>query len=175
MAITRTFHQPDGELRLRRVEWGDLVRVDYVVWLEDGSLFDSSLYDEPLEFIAGEQSVMPGINHLVIGMTVGESRTQLLPPDLAFGLYHSDLCCRVKRGWLKSHHIVPVVGLEVAILNNDRTVMHMVVTELDREQVTLDANHKLAGKNIMVQLDLLEIKAPTDRDIPGTILGGPRT
>ncbi len=174
MAITRTLRHPDRELGLRRVEWGDLVRVDYMVWLEDGSLFDSSLYDEPLEFIAGEQSVMPGINHLVIGMTVGESRTQLLPPDLAFGLYRSDLCRRVKRRWLKSHHIVPVVGLEVAILKNDRTVMHMVVTELDGEQVTLDANHKLAGKNIMVQLDLLEIKAPADQEIPGTILGGPR-
>lgn len=175
MAMTRTLRHPDGELRLRRVEWGDLVRVDFMAWLEDGSLFDSSLYNEPLEFIAGEQSVMPGINHLVIGMTVGESRTQLLPPDLAFGLYRSDLCYRVTRRWLKSHHIVPVIGLEVAILKKDRTVMHMIVTELDREQVTLDANHKLAGKNIMVQLDLLEIKAPTDRDIPGTILGGPRT
>ena len=174
MAIPRTLRHPHGELRLRRVEWGDLVRVDFMAWLEDGSLFDSSLYNEPLEFIAGEQSVMPGINHLVIGMTVGESRTQLLPPDLAFGLYRSALCYRVKRRWLKSHHIVPVIGLEVAILKKDRTVMHMIVTELDREQVTLDANHKLAGKNIMVQLDLLEIKAPTDREIPGTILGGPR-
>ncbi|NGZ99151.1 MAG: peptidylprolyl isomerase [Nitrospira sp. WS110] len=174
MAMTRTLRHPDGKLRLRRVEWGDLVRVDFMAWLEDGSLFDSSLYNEPLEFIAGEESVMPGINHLVIGMTVGESRTQLLPPDLAFGLYRSDLCYRVKRRWLKSYHIVPAIGLEVAILKKDRTVMHMIVTELDREQVTLDANHKLAGKNIMVQLDLLEINAPTDREIPGTILGEPR-
>ena len=157
MAITRTLRHPDGELRLRRVEWGDLVRVDFMAWLENGSLFDSSLCNEPLEFIAGEQSVIPGINHLVIGMTVGESRTQLLPPDLAFGLYRTELCYRVKRRWLKSHHIRPVVGLEVALLKNDRTVMHMVITELDKEQATLDANHRLAGKNIVVQLDLLEI------------------
>jgi len=157
VAITRTLRHPDGELRLRRVEWGDLVRVDFMAWLENGSLFDSSLCNEPLEFIAGEQSVIPGINHLVIGMTVGESRTQLLPPDLAFGLYRTELCYRVKRRWLKSHHIRPVVGLKVALLKNDRTVMHMVITELDKEQATLDANHRLAGKNIVVQLDLLEI------------------
>ncbi|MBX3318921.1 MAG: FKBP-type peptidyl-prolyl cis-trans isomerase [Nitrospira sp.] len=174
MAITRTLRHPDEELRLRRVEWGDLVRVDFMAWLEDGSLFDSSLYDQPLEFIAGEQSVIPGINHLVIGMTVGESRTQLLPPDLAFGLYRSDLCYRVKRRWLRAHHIVPVLGLEVEVLKNDRPLMHMIVTELDKEQVTLDANHKLAGKNVMVQLDLLEIKAPANREMHGTILGGPR-
>lgn len=174
MTITRTFCHPDAELRLRRVGWGDLVRVDFMAWLEDGSLFGSSLYDEPLEFIAGEQSVIPGINHLVIGMTIGESRTKLLPPNLAFGLHRSDLCYRVKRRWLKSNHIIPVVGLEVAILKKDRTVVHMIVTELDGEQVTLDANHKLAGKSIMVQLDLLEIGAPSDREMPGTILGGPR-
>ncbi len=145
-----------------------------MAWLEDGSLVDSSIYDEPFEFIAGAPSVIPGINHLVIGMTVGESRTQLLPPDLAFGPYHTELCYRVRRRWLKAQQIVPMVGLEVAILNNDRTVMHMTITELDRQQVTLDANHRLAGKSIMVQLDLLEIAAPADREIPGTILGGPR-
>lgn len=174
MTIARILRHPDEELRLRRVEWGDLVRVDFMAWSEDGSLFDSSLYDQPLEFIAGERSVIPGINHLVIGMTVGESRTQLLPPDLAFGLYRSDLCYRVKRRWLRAHHIVLVVGLEVDVFKNDRTLMHMIVTELDKEQATLDANHKLAGKNVMVQLDLLEIKAPIDRDMHGTTLGGPR-
>lgn len=169
MTRARTLSPPDGEIRLRRVEWGNLVRVDFMAWLADGSLFDSSIYDEPLEFIAGEQSVIPGINHLVIGMSIGESRTQLLPPDLAFGPYHSELCYRVKRSWLKAQHIMPVVGLEVAILKNDRTVTHMIITELDGEQVTLDANHRLAGKSIMVQLDLLEILAPADRE-----LGGPR-
>lgn len=174
MAMTRTSRPPDGELLLRQVEWGDLVRVDFMVWLEDGSLFDSSIYDEPREFIAGEQSVIPGINHLVIGMTVGESRTQLLPPDLAFGPYHTELCYRVRRKWLKAQHIVPAVGLKVALVKSGRTVMHMIITELDREQVTLDANHRLAGKSIVVQLDLLEIVAPADREIPGTILGGPR-
>lgn len=174
MAIARILRHPDEELRLRRVEWGDLVRVDFMAWSEDGSLFDSSLYDQPLEFIAGEQSVITGINHLVIGMTVGESRTQLFPPDLAFGLYRSDLCYRVNRRWLRAHHIVPVVGLEVDAFKNDRTLMHMIVTELDNEQATLDTNHKLAGTNVMVQLDLLEIKAPINRDMHGTTLGGPR-
>lgn len=174
MAITRTSSPPDGELQLRQVEWGDLVRVDFMAWLEDGSLFDSSIYDEPREFIAGEQSVIPGINHLVLGMTVGESRTQLLPSDLAFGPYHNELCYRVRRKWLKAQDIVPAVGLKVALLKSDRTVMHMIITALDREQVTLDANHRLAGKSIVVQLDLLKIVAPADREIPGTILRGPR-
>jgi peptidylprolyl isomerase len=174
VTATRTSSPPDGEIQLRRVEWGDLVRIDFMAWLEDGSLFDSSIYDEPREFIAGEQSVIPGINQLVIGMTVGESRTQLLPPDLAFGPYHPELCFRVRRRWLKTRPVVPAVGLRLANLKKDRTVMHMIITELDDEQVTLDANHGLAGKSIVVQLDLLEILAPVGPEIPGTILEGPR-
>jgi len=161
VTTTRTSSPPDEELRLRRVEWGDLIRVDFMAWLEDGSLFDSSLYGKPHEFIAGEQSVIPGINHLVIGMIVGESRTQLLPPDLAFGPYQTELCYRVGRRWLKAQQVVPIVGLRLAIFKNDRPVAHMIITDLDGEQVTLDANHSLAGKSIMVQLDLLEILHPT--------------
>jgi FKBP-type peptidyl-prolyl cis-trans isomerase 2 len=132
-----------------------------MAWLEDGSLFDSSIYGKPHEFIAGEQSVIPGIDHLVVGMTVGESRTQLLPPDLAFGPYHAELCCRVRRRWLKAQHVLPAVGLGLAILKKNRTLRHMIITKLDGEEVTLDGNHRLAGKSIMVQLDLLEILNPT--------------
>ncbi len=161
MNTTSTSSPPEKQVQYRRVERGDLVRVDFMAWLEDGSLFDSSIYGKPHEFIAGEQSVIPGIDHLVVGMTVGESRTQLLPPDLAFGHYYTELCCRVRRGWLQAQHVVPAVGLGLAVLKKNRTLMHMIITELDGEEVTLDANHRLAGKSLMVQLDLLEILNPT--------------
>lgn len=167
MSIARTSRPIETHAEQRRVEWGDRVRVDFMAWLEDGSVFDSSLYDEPRVFVVGAQSVVPGINHLVIGMTVGESKTQRLPSDLAFGPYHTDLGCRVNRGWLRAQRIVPVVGLGLAIHNKDGTRAQMSITELNGEQDTLDANHRLAGKSIVVQLDLLEIIDPVAPEIPG--------
>ena len=58
---------------------GDSVKVQYVGKLEDGSIFDSSAPDAPLEFTIGGNQVIPGFNNGVLGMTVGESKTVHIP------------------------------------------------------------------------------------------------
>ena len=148
---------PAGEPPIRRVGWGDTVRVDFMAWLEDGMLIDSSIYSEPLIFTAGTHSVMQGLERLVIGMSVGESKTEKIHPDSGFGPYRPELSCQVTRSWLEGQEVVPLVGLGLEVRKADGTLVSMLITGLDGDQVTLDANHRLAGKNLMVQLDLLEI------------------
>lgn len=157
-------HEP--WIRRQRVRWGDLVRVNYMAWLEDGTLFDSSLFDAPLEFTPGQHAIMPGVEQLVIGMSAGESKTERIPPHLAFGRYRPELSTPVSRRWLKHFDILPAVGMTLEIVNNGRTLLRMVVTKLHREYVTLDANHRLAGESIMIQLDLLEILGRSSGDGP---------
>ena len=157
MSTTSTPNAPEKQVQNRRVQWGDMVRVDFMAWLEDGMLFDSSIYNEPLVFTAGTHSVMRGIEKLVIGMTVGESRTERIPPELAFGPYRQELSCQVRRSWLQAQDVVPKLGLGLEIRKKDDSLVRMTITGLDGDRVTLDANHRLAGKSIMVQLDLLEI------------------
>jgi peptidylprolyl isomerase len=164
---TSKLNFPKQQIHNRRVQWGDTVRVDFMAWLEDGTLVDSSLYSEPLAFVPGKRSVMQGLENLVIGMIVGESRTQRIPPDLAFGPYRPELSCRVSRSWLEAQDVVPWVGLGLEIRTKDHALVRMIITELDDDIVTLDANHRLAGKSIMVQLDLLEILDPSGPDDSG--------
>jgi len=102
---------------------------------------------------------MRGVEQLVIGMSVGESKTQRIPPELAFGSYRPELSILVSRRWLERYDILPAVGMALEILKKDRTLVRMVVTELNRKHVTLDANHRLAGQSIVIQLDLLAIAA----------------
>jgi peptidylprolyl isomerase len=128
-----------------------------MAWLEDGTLFDSTLFGDPLVFSPGRHSVMRGVELLVIGMSVGESKTQRIPPELAFGSYRPELSIPVSRRWLERYDILPAVGMALEILKKDRTLVRMVVTELSRKHVTLDANHRLAGQSIVIQLDLLAI------------------
>jgi peptidylprolyl isomerase len=151
---------PDGprsDRQTRRVQWGDTVRVDFLAWLEDGTLIDSSIYSEPLIFTTGTRSVMQGVEQLVIGMSVGESKTEKISPDSAFGPYRPELSCQVSRSWLQAQDVVPVVGLGLEVRKTDGTLVRMIITGLDGDRVTLDANHRFAGKHFMVQLDLLEI------------------
>ncbi|SPP65233.1 FKBP-type peptidyl-prolyl cis-trans isomerase [Nitrospira lenta] len=79
---------PDGVIRL--VHWGDTVRIHVLVWLKDGTLLGSSSLGGPLTFTTGEQAVMQGIEELVIGMAVGESKTEMMATDRAFGPSSSD-------------------------------------------------------------------------------------
>jgi peptidylprolyl isomerase len=135
------------------------VSVDFMAWLEDGTLFDSTLFGEPLVFSPGSHSVMRGVEQLVIGMGVGESKTERIPPELAFGSYRPELSIPVSRRWLERYDILPEIGMALEILKRDRTLVRMIVTELNRKHVTLDANHRFAGRSIVIQLDLLAITA----------------
>ncbi len=141
----------------RRVRWGDTVRIDFMAWLEDGTLIDSSVYGEPPTFTVGTQSVMPGIERLVIGMSVGESRTEKFSPDAAFGPYRPELSRRVSRSWFRAQAVDPQVGLGLDVRMTDGTLTHMMITDLNGDHVTLDGNHRFAGRDLLVQLDLLEI------------------
>jgi peptidylprolyl isomerase len=128
-----------------------------MAWLEDGTLIDSSIYSEPVIFTAGARTVMQGLEALVIGMRVGESKTEKFSPDSIYGPYRPELACEVSRSWLRAQDVEPLIGLGLEVRKTDGTLVSMHVTGLDSDRVTLDANHQLAGKNLIVQLDLLEI------------------
>jgi peptidylprolyl isomerase len=157
MSMPGISHEQTMDRLVRHVRWGDTVRVDYAAWLEDGTMIDSSMYGEPLIFTTAERTVMQGMEELVIGMTVGETRTEKISADRAFGPYRPELSCQVSSNWLRAQHVSPMIGLGLVVYKTDGTLMGMVITGLEGNQVTLDANHRLAGKTLMVQLDLLEI------------------
>lgn len=140
-----------------QVQWGDTVRVDFLAWLEDGTLVDSSVYKEPVVFTAGAHAVLPYVERLVVGMRIGESRTERISSDEAFGPYRPELTCRVSRAWLEEQNVIPTVGLGLEVRKSDGTVVHLLITGLEGDRVTLDANHQLAGRQLIVQIDLLDI------------------
>jgi peptidylprolyl isomerase len=152
------------DLAIRRVQEGDTVRVNFLAWSDEGRLVDSSLFGEPLVFTAGQGTVIRGLENLVIGMAVGESKTEGLSADLAFGPYRSDLTCQVDAAWFRDQRVVPAIGLCLEVRKADGTHVHMVVTDMEGNRVTLDANHWLAGKNLIVQVDLLGFVDASDAD-----------
>jgi len=153
--------------QIRRVRWGDTVRVNFMAWLEDGTLIDSSICREPPTFTAGTHSVMQGIERIVIGMRAGESKTEKVTPDSAFGSYRPELSCRVSRSWFQAQDVEPQVGLGLEVRKINGALVRMLITGLDGNQVILDANHPLAGKTLIVQLDLLEILDQTGSGLRG--------
>jgi peptidylprolyl isomerase len=134
---------------------GDSVRVHYTGKLYDGTVLDSSLDREPLELTIGEGLVIPGFEEAIVGMSVGEVRNVEIPADRAFGPYVDTKVLNLERGKLPPDTVL-YLG-QWFHLHRDGEVVPMVVTKITKDHVVLDGNHPLAGKNLVFEIELLDI------------------
>jgi peptidylprolyl isomerase len=137
---------------------GDTVRVHYTGTLEDGTVFDSSVDGEPLEFTLGAGKMIPGLEEAIIGMQVGQSRTVTIPVDKAYGPHHADRVFLVKREQLPEG-LNPEVGrrLWMQVTQEGQRIL-VTVIQVSEAEIVIDANHSLAGKALTFEIQLLEIK-----------------
>lgn len=135
---------------------GDTVKIHFTCKLEDGTVFDSSNGREPLQFVVGKRDVMYGLERSVIGMRQDESKTFRIPSEDAFGDYRKEKVLVLNRNQLP-FDIQPQVGMEFQVEQKDGTVNVIKVTDISESSVTLDANHPLAGKDLIFDVHLIEI------------------
>ena len=135
---------------------GDTVRVHYTGKLEDGTVFDSSLDRDPVEFTLGAGQVIPGFEQAVVGMSPGESKTVEVPADQAYGPYREELVQEIDRE-LVPEDLKLEVGQQLALRLSPGRSIRVTVTKLTESKVTLEANHPLAGKDLTFDLQLVEI------------------
>lgn len=140
---------------MSQAKLGDRVRVHYKLFLSDGTIFDSSLEREPLEFTIGEGMVIPGFENEVIGMNEGETKNISLPPEDAYGPYRNDLVFVVGRSMVPSD-IVPQVGMGLQV-RSPKGIINVIITNVTDNTITLDGNHPLAGKDLKFEVKLLNI------------------
>lgn len=136
---------------------GDTVRVHYTGRLDDGTVFDTSRGRDPIEFTLGTQSVIPGFESAVLGLEVGEQRTVVIGPEDAYGVYHHDRVAVVDRSVLPDE-ITPEVGMVLKGEGEQGEVL-VTITAVAGDQVTLDGNHPLAGKQLTFDIELAGIDA----------------
>ena len=137
----------------------DTVTVSYTGRLEDGTIFDQSPDDRPLQFIIGREEVIPGFDEAVEGMYQGERKTVTVPCDKAYGKSKPELLETVDRSVLAGKVDLQVGG-QLEITNHDNTTFRLMIRELTTDHVTLDANHPLADRDLMFEIELLEVKKP---------------
>ena len=135
---------------------GDKVKVHYTGKLEDGSVFDSSGGESPLEFTLGLGQVIPGFDQGVLGMEPGESKVLNIPVDQAYGPYNPDGVFEIDRSELPPD--IPLeVGMRLQGNQPGGRVAEITVVEFDDSKVKMDGNHPLAGKALTFDIQLVEI------------------
>lgn len=135
---------------------GDTVKVDYTGKLDDGTIFDSSHGGTPLEFTIGDGQVIPDFEKAVVGMEPGDSKTITTPADRAYGPHDENMVVQVDR------EMVPPgldlqVGMQLEMSQANGMVIPVTVTNVSDNNVTLDANHPLAGEDLTFDIELVQI------------------
>lgn len=135
---------------------GHTVKVHYTGKLENGTVFDSSKRKAPLEFTLGETSVIVGFEQAIIGMQPGDHKTIKISSDNAYGPHLPELVSTVKKSQFPPH-IKPELGQQLEIRQTDGPTILVTITDVSDDEVTLDANHPLAGKDLIFDIELVEL------------------
>jgi peptidylprolyl isomerase len=141
---------------MSQAKLGDTVSVHYTGRLDDGTVFDSSEGGDPLEFSLGAGNVIPGFEKAVLGMSPGDSKTMTIPSDDAYGPYFEERVLVVDRQQIPPE--LPVdVGGQLQLQQEGGMVIPVVITDVTEAEVTLDANHPLAGEDLTFDIRLVAI------------------
>ena len=136
------------------VHSGDTVRVHYTAKLADGTEFDSSAGRQPLEFQVGAGQIIPGLDRKVEGMAVGEKNTVTVPAEEAYGARDENQVQAVPRSSVPAD---VEVGSKLEANTADGRQIALTVVNVDDDQVTVDANHPLAGRDLVFDVEVVEI------------------
>jgi len=142
---------------MSQVKENNTVKVNYTGKLVDGQVFDSSEGKEPLEITLGQGQLIPGFEKGLIDMKLNEKKTITIAKDEAYGDVNDALIQEVKKEQLPQD-MAPEVGMGLVSKTPDGQEINLLVVEVKEESIVVDGNHPLAGKDLVFDLEVLEIK-----------------
>lgn len=128
----------------------------YTGKLKDGTIFDSSADREPLQFTLGDGNMIKGFDSAVDGMSVGDDKVVTIPSAEAYGDKRDDMMLDVPLDQVPAD-IKPEVGMDLSIQNQMGQPTPVKVVHVDDQKITLDANHPLAGQDLIFDIKLVEL------------------
>jgi peptidylprolyl isomerase len=138
------------------VQSGNTIKIHYHGRLNDGTVFDSSNGRSPLEFTVGSGSVIKGFDEGVKGMSVGDKKTIEIPFLEAYGAEDPSMIIEFPKDQLPED-LQPEPGMQLTMNNAAGDQFPVVVTEVNPDSIVLNANHPLGGKDLIFDLELVEI------------------
>ena len=148
---------------MQQAQNGDKVKVHYNGKLRSGDTFDSSDGRDPLEFTVGSGQVIKGFDDGVIGMQVGDKKTVEIDVEDAYGVKSEEMIIEFPKAQFPPD-MNPEHGQQLMMSNGAGQSFPVTVMEVKEDSVTLDANHPLAGQELIFDIELVEI-VPTTRII----------
>ena len=141
---------------MAKAKIGDTVKVHFEGCLEDGTIFGSTMDEEPFEFTIGQKHMLAGFENAVIGMQKGDSKTITLAPEEAYGSHKKELVSVMeKSGFPKEINME--VGKRLRVRTQDGKYTVVTIKNFTEDSIVLDENDPLAGKTLIFKIELIEI------------------
>jgi len=145
------------------VQDGQVVSMEYSLHV-DGELIDSSAGQEPLEFLQGAGNIIPGLEEELYGLGVGESKNVIVAAEDGYGILDPDAFYDVPRDQFPAE--IPLeVGVELQVQDEDGEPMMARIERIDDDNVRLDFNHPLAGKELVFEIKIVGLREATDEEM----------
>lgn len=140
---------------MKKAQNGDNVRVHFSAYQEDGTQFATTLGEKPLELTIGDRKLIECFERSIVGMAAGEKKTVRIEPDQALGERQPELVNVFSREAIPEQHEDLKIGSKVEMEDNSGDPLVGTVTRLTDQKVTVDANHPLAGKTLIFDIELI--------------------
>lgn len=148
-----------------KIKEGMVVSLDYTLRLDDGEVVDSSEGDEPLQYLHGYGQIIPGLEKALVGLTVGDSKTVVVPPDEAYGDMDMEAFEIVPRSMFPDD-LELEEGLELSLRDAETDEpFDATIAEIRETEVMLDFNHPLAGETLYFEVSVPAIRPATAEEL----------
>ena len=154
--MTNNLKLQKERIDLSIIKDGDTVKVHYTGTLTDGEVFDSSINRDPLQFTLGTGQLIPGFEKAVIGLKVGDVTKAEIPSAEAYGERNPEMEIKVQKAQLPPD-MEPEVGMQLQLNQENGQPVPCQISNIDGEEITIDANHPLAGKDLIFNIEIVEI------------------
>ena len=145
------------------IESQKIVKIHYTLKDKDGNLIDTSRNQEPLEYMHGIGSLIPGLEKELEGKAAGDKFNVTVEPKEGYGEYDENLVQEVPRS---QFDVTKPIEIGDTFQAQTATGPFMVrVTKVTDEQITVDGNHELAGKELFFEVEIIDIRDPSEEEL----------
>lgn len=151
-----------------------VVTIHYTLKDESGNQLDTTQGSQPFSYLSGFDQIIPKLEDEINTMLIGGKKNVLIAAEDAYGAYREDLVHYVKKENFPDD-VELEIGMQFVTNSPDGTQMPFVIKEIDGENITIDFNHPLAGKNLDFEIELVDVRDATEEELAHGHVHGPHS
>jgi len=141
-----------------------VVSMHYKLTDASGEVLDSSDAGEPLTYLHGAGNIIPGLENALVGKVAGDSLKVEIPPAEGYGEIRQELMQVVPREAFQGvEQLEP--GMAFQAQGQDGSTRHIVVREINGDEITVDGNHPLAGVDLHFDVQVVEVREASEEEV----------